>query len=79
MQRPLRPFALGGLALVVAGVSENVLFGRDTPGTAHDVSILFFFLFVAGLITLLIAGMIAITRRVRRSGGDVRPDRAGAR
>ena len=66
MQRPLRPYALAALAVVIASVAENVLFGRDTPGTAHDVSIAFFLLFLAGLLALAVIGVVAAARRVRR-------------
>ena len=71
MPRTLRPYALTALAVVVISVAENVFFGRDTPGTAHDVSIIFFFLFLAGLVVLLATGGVAVARKLRpaRSGG----------
>ncbi|MDQ6727291.1 MAG: hypothetical protein M3066_14155 [Actinomycetota bacterium] len=68
MTRSLRPFILTAVAAVLVGMFENILFGRDTPGTAHDVSILFFFLFAAGVCGLLTTGVTALIRRVRRGG-----------
>jgi hypothetical protein len=66
MHRSLRPYTIGALAAVLVGMFENILFGRDTPGTAHDISILFFFVFAAGLLGLIACGVTALTRRVRR-------------
>lgn len=65
MHRPLRPFALASTAAVLIGIIENVFFGRDTPGTAHNISVGFFFLIVAGVVALLVTGAVALTRRVR--------------
>jgi hypothetical protein len=65
-QRSVRPYVFAALAAVVLGVTENVLFGRDTPGTAHDVSTAFFLLFLAGVLALAATGIVAVSRSVRR-------------
>lgn len=78
MQRTLRPFAVTGLALALIGMAENILFGRDTPGTAHDLSIVFFFVFLAGVVTLIGTGIVALVRAIRR-GADRQPSNSPQR
>ncbi len=72
MRRSLRPYTLASLAALLVGMFENILFGRDTPGTAHDVSIAFFFVFVAGLLGLCACGTAALVRLRGRDERHVR-------
>jgi hypothetical protein len=63
--RPLRTYAVLAAVVLVVGALENALFGRDTPGTAHDVSILFFFAAVLALAVLVVLAVLALVRRLR--------------
>ena len=63
--RPLRLYAALAAAVLLVGVLENALFGRDNPGTAHDVSIGFFLASVLALAVLVALAVLALVRRVR--------------
>ncbi len=53
-------------ALIAAWILENLAFGQDRPGTAHDISLVFFVVGVLSIITLLGLLAVALTRRVRQ-------------
>jgi hypothetical protein len=61
----LRTAAVVAAVVLVLGVLENSLFGKDNPGTAHDVSIAFFLLAVVALIALVGIGVAGLVRRQR--------------
>lgn len=63
MKRPLRPYAVIALAAVLVGILENVFFGVDHGGLKHHISVGFFFLAVAGVLTLLALTVVALARR----------------
>ena len=65
MNRPLRPYVLIALAAVVIGILENVFFGADHGGLKHHVSVGFFFLAVAGVLTVIALAILGLVRRVR--------------
>lgn len=67
MDRSLRPYALIALAAVVVGVLENTLFGADSGGFRHQLSVFFFFLAVAGILALVVLAILALVRRTRTS------------
>lgn len=56
-------------ALIVAWTLENLAFGEDRPGTAHDISLVFFFVGVLSAVTLLAILAVALTRHVRHRRG----------
>ena len=56
--------ALAAVVLVLC-VLENALFGKDSPGTAHDISVAFFFLAVLSLVALVVIGAAGLFRRQR--------------
>lgn len=59
----LRSAALAAGVVLVLCVLENSLFGQDSPGTAHDVSVAFFLLAVLALVTLVGIGVAGLVRR----------------
>jgi hypothetical protein len=59
----LRTAASLAAVVLVIGVLENALFGKDNPGTAHDVSIAFFLLAVLALVALVGIGVAGLVRR----------------
>ena len=61
----LRTAAAVAAVVLVLGILENSLFGRDTPGTAHDVSIAFFLIAVIALVALVATGIAGLVRRQR--------------
>jgi hypothetical protein len=67
MNSPTRRAALVAVAVVIVGIAENVLFGQDTPGTRHDISVVFFLAALAGLLALAVIGALALTRRRRNA------------
>ncbi|MDQ6777341.1 MAG: hypothetical protein M3071_14240 [Actinomycetota bacterium] len=60
--------ALAAAVLVVC-ILENLAFGEDRPGTAHDISVAFFFVSVLSAATLLGLLAVALTQRVRHRRG----------
>jgi hypothetical protein len=65
--RPLRTYAYIAVAVLLAGILENALFGKDHPGTAHDIGVVFFLASVLALVALLVLGVVALLRRARTS------------
>lgn len=59
----LRFAAVAAAVVLVLCVLENSLFGKDTPGTAHDVSVAAFLLAVISLIALVGIGIAGLVRR----------------
>lgn len=59
------------LAVLVVGVLENVLFGSDAPGTAHDISIAFFLAQLIAAVALLVMLVLAVAGRMRRRASAV--------
>jgi hypothetical protein len=59
----LRTAAAVAAVVLVIGVLENALFGKDDPGTAHDVSVAFFLLSVLALVALVGIGVTGLLRR----------------
>lgn len=70
MKRPLRPYALSAVAAVIIGILENVLFGADHGEPKHDISVGFFFLLVAGVLTLVALAIVALVRRLNSSSAS---------
>lgn len=64
-RRPLRLMTWAALVAVFA-TAEQILFGRDTPGTAHDVSVAAWFLSLgaaAVFVVALLAWLVLLVRR----------------
>lgn len=64
MPQSLRPYVLIALAAAIVGIVENALFGADTAGTKHSISVGFFFLTVIAVVALVGLGAVALTRRL---------------
>ncbi len=52
-------------AVIVVWILENTAFGQDSPGTRHDVSVVFFLAGVIAAVTLLVLLAVVLARRVR--------------
>jgi hypothetical protein len=56
MRRPSARWAIAFAAVAIVATLEQILFGRDTPGLAHDVSVGFWAVsLIAGLLFVGIA------------------------
>ena len=64
MKFSLRSALAVAVVLVVIGVLENALWGKDHPGTAHDISVAFFLVAVIGLAAIVVIGLTALVRTV---------------
>ncbi len=55
------------LAVVVVATLEQVLFGRDTPGPAHDISVAAFLLSLVAIVAVIgfLAARIVLAVRAR--------------
>ena len=65
MNRPLRTYAYLAAAVLVVGILENALFGADSGGARHHISVAFFFASVLALVALVVLAVVGLVRRSR--------------
>jgi hypothetical protein len=67
MTRTTPRLMLWAAVVAVLATLEQMLWGRDTPGTAHDISVAAWFISLAAAVVFLVALAIWIVARLRRA------------
>lgn len=66
MTRNAPRLMLWAAVIAVVATLEQMLWGRDTPGTAHDVSVAAWFISLAAALVFLVALALWLVARLRR-------------
>lgn len=66
MTRHLRHGMMISVALIVLLTLEQILFGSDTPGVAHDISVAAWLASLAAAAVLLLLSIMWVLQRSRR-------------